>query len=81
MNNETALKWIAEVFNEPVSGITPDTSREDIPEWDSLGVLTLMADLDEKFDILLTADEMGAMTRVADILDVLQKHQKLISST
>ncbi len=77
MNTETALKWIAEVFNESPGGITPETNREDIPEWDSLGVLTLMADLDEKFDILLTADQMGAMTKVNDILEVLQQHQKL----
>jgi acyl carrier protein len=73
----TALQWLAELFEEPARNLTPDTLRAEIPAWDSLGVLTLMAALDERFGILLTDQEMRAMTNVGDILEVLRRHGKL----
>ena len=50
---------------------------DEIGGWDSLGVLTLMADLDEKFDIRVNEKEMSAMTSVQNILDLLVKNGKL----
>ena len=52
-----ALSWIAELFEEPVENIQPETLRDDIESWDSLGILALMASLDEDFDIILSEDE------------------------
>ena len=77
MNQTEALAWIADLFEEPMEKIQPDIKRKDIPAWDSLGVLTLMAALDEKFDIVLTEEEMQTMQSVKDILDVLNKHGKI----
>jgi len=73
---EDALKWIGEIFEEP-GPLTPETLRENIPVWDSLGTLTLMAGLDEKFGIILSDDELRAMTKVDDILAVLRRDGKL----
>lgn len=72
-----ALQWVAELFEEPVAKLTPETPRAEIPSWDSLGVLTLMAALDEQFGILLTDQEIRAMTKVGDILEVLRRDGKL----
>jgi acyl carrier protein len=77
MNQTEALVWVAFLFEEPPEKIQPDTKREDIPAWDSLGVLTLMAALDEKFDILLTEEEMQTMKSVQDILNILDKNGKM----
>jgi acyl carrier protein len=77
MTIDETLSWIAEIFEEPADNIKPETLREDIPNWDSLGVLTLMADMDEKFGIILSDQDMQAMTKVDDILDVLRKNEKL----
>lgn len=74
MTEEKAIKWIAELFNESPDNIQSDTLRDDIPEWDSIGVLTLMAELDEKFDIVVTNEETAAMTKVGDLIRIL--HQK-----
>lgn len=74
---EEALNWIAELFEQPIGELTPESLRENIPIWDSLGTLTLMADLDEKYDIMLSDVELRDMTRVGDILDVLQREGKL----
>jgi acyl carrier protein len=77
MTQEEALKWVATMFEQPVDQLTPETPRDDIPMWDSLGVLMLMADYDEKFGIVLTGDDMRGMRKVDDILEVLRKAGKL----
>jgi acyl carrier protein len=77
LTSSAALQWVADLFEEPVANVTPDTPRAEIPAWDSLGVLTLMAALDEKFGILLSDQEMRLMTKVGDILEVLRQRGKL----
>jgi acyl carrier protein len=72
-----ALAWIAGLFEEPVENMKPGTARDAIPAWDSLGVLTLMVGLDERFDITVTGDEVASMKSVDDILAVLRRHGKL----
>ena len=77
MTLSEALEWIANLFEEAVEKIKPETAREEIDAWDSLGVLTLIAALDEKFNILMTEKEIGELKKVNDILDILRKNGKL----
>ena len=77
MKLEEALMWIADLFEESVEDINPETLKEDIPAWDSLGVLTLMAELDENFGILLTDEEMQKLHKVNDIFDILRRDGRL----
>jgi len=77
MSQSEALRWIAQTFEESPERITAETSRDRIPAWDSLGVLTLMAGLDQDFGILLSDAELRPMTSVGDILKVLQAHGKI----
>lgn len=77
MTEPEALVWIARLFNQPPDSIQAQTPRDTIPEWDSLGVLNLMAGLDEQFGLLLADDTLKAMTRVDDILQVLRTEGKL----
>ena len=77
MSSSEALVWIADVFEEDPDRISPETARKDMVGWDSMGVLALMAGLDNDFDILLSADDMQAMTKIQDILMVLKKNGKM----
>ena len=79
MNQEEAINWIAGMFNESASDLSAGTLREDIPEWDSLGVLTLMAEMDEKFGIILSDEDTEKMTLVDDLLQTLRENGKLES--
>jgi acyl carrier protein len=80
MTNDEALVWIARLFDERVENIRANTARDAIAGWDSLGMLTLMADLDEKFDIQVGEKETSEMLAVQDILDLLARHGKLTSA-
>jgi acyl carrier protein len=77
MNMDEAIAWIADLFEEPAENIQPETLKEDIPAWDSLGVLALMASLDEEFGILLTEEEMQELEKVNDIFDILNRNGKM----
>ena len=71
------LAWVAEVFETPVEKIRPETKKDEIESWDSLGILTLMARLDEDFQILLTEEEIQQLRSVQDILNLLRKREML----
>ena len=77
MTKTDALAWIAEIFEEPPEHVRENTPREEIAGWDSLGILSLMAGLDEKFDIHLTESDIDGMTNVGDILELLRKNNAL----
>ena len=77
MSQEDALKWFAELFGLPIDGLSAATTRTEIPTWDSLGVLTLMAALDETFNIVVNDSDMRAMQKIGDVFDLLRQHGKL----
>jgi acyl carrier protein len=77
MTVESALIWIANLFEEPVENVVVSTRREEIPAWDSLGVLSLIAALDEEFDIRLSENEIQDMKSVEDILQLFKSRELL----
>jgi acyl carrier protein len=78
MHLDEALQWIADLFEEPLENVRPETLRENIPAWDSLGVLTMMAKFDEDFDIQIPEEEIQTLQKIDDILNILRKHGQLI---
>jgi acyl carrier protein len=77
MTREDAIKWIADIFEEPAERMTPDTPRSEITAWDSLGVLTLMARFDEDLSILLSEAELQEFHNIGDVLEAMKRHGKL----
>ena len=77
MNQDEAVAWLAELLEGFDQPLKPDTLLDANGAWDSLGVLMLMADLEERFDILVESDEMMALKTVDDVLAILRCHGKL----
>jgi acyl carrier protein len=77
MTKEEILEWVAEVFEEPSDAIQPESTADDIPAWDSLGVLNLMAAFDEDFDIQLSDDELQQLKTVGDIIELFKRYGHL----
>jgi acyl carrier protein len=65
---------LGEVFEEPSESMLPERQLESIDAWDSGGVLTLMAELDDQYSVTLTTDEIQNFISIADILATLKKH-------
>ncbi len=69
-----ALAMMADAFNEPLEHLHADTARDTIPGWDSMGALMLIAEIDERFGIELSADVSRGMRNVQHVLDFLAQH-------
>ena len=78
MKEHEALLLITKAFGERPENIRPDASKDEIPNWDSIGTISLMAELDEQFGITLEEKDFRAFNRIDDILNVLRKHGKLL---
>ena len=78
LSSDQVLRLLAEVFDEPVERLASSTSRDMIAGWDSMGALSLMAELDERFGIELTAESSRSMARIDDVLDLLRQHGALV---
>lgn len=71
------LKMLTDAFEAPPGSIALDTQRDEVAGWDSMGALALMAELDERFGITLTADESKKLRSVADVLALLKRNDAL----
>lgn len=49
--------------------LTPETILSDIPEWDSLAIMSTMAFLDSKFGVRTGMGDFAAMKTLGDIAD------------
>lgn len=77
MKTEEALRWIERLFECTSGSISPETPRADIAAWDSLGLLTLMAQLNDDFGIELSDSELQSLQSVNDILVLLRSRGKV----
>jgi acyl carrier protein len=47
-----------EVFEINLSDLTDDLEYQSIPSWDSVGHMSLMAELEDRFDVMLEMDDI-----------------------
>ncbi len=65
----------AEVLHVDTSIITPELSIGDIPEWDSMGNLAVIAKLEDEFGVDFPLDELFYLTSVQSIVDKIEELQ------
>lgn len=58
---------VARVFGYDVATIDDATSPATVPEWDSLGHVTLVIDLESTYGVSFTPDETMSLTSVGAI--------------
>jgi len=78
LTTNEVLQMLADCFAEPVEEIIPGRARDDIAGWDSMGALMLMAELDERCNLQLSAEQSKRLRSVADVLDYLRAEQQLL---
>lgn len=75
MNDSDVLNSVRQAFSAAF-GIDPqavviDTTPSDIPDWDSVGHLSLTSSLEEVFGIQLDVDDLMAMESVREIVRII----------
>ena len=70
------ITHFAELFEEMgVDDFSPDTNFRDNDEWCSMLALSVMAMVDEEYDVQLTANEMRKAETIQDLFDIVSSHQ------
>lgn len=74
MNLEKYTKIFMDMFN-----MQEDEAKklhyQDIPEWDSVGHMTLVSDIEEKFDIMMETDDIIDFESFEKGIEILKKYE------
>lgn len=72
---ESFIKQLAEALNLSEGTLAPEQRLRDLPNWDSLAVLTTLALVDECFGIQLSGARLNNCDTVADLMAAIE-HEK-----
>ena len=69
------IQSFAEQFEETeASEFSPETVFRDNDEWSSLLALSIMAMVDEEYDVQLSANEMRQANTIQELFDIVNSH-------
>ncbi len=74
MTSNKLYQLIAGVFNINISDINDQSSPESIENWDSFSGYMLLDELESKFNVKFSLEEVTDVKNVADIKQHLQNH-------
>jgi acyl carrier protein len=60
-----------DVFDNDDIELTPETTAEDVEEWDSLGHIRLIATVEAKFNVRFDLPEIEELSNVGEFIDLL----------
>lgn len=63
---------IAEALGVDASVITLDLRINDIPEWNSMGNMAIIAALEEKFEVEIPLEDLFELTNVQSIIEEIK---------
>lgn len=61
------VRAVAEVFRVAPESITDDTSQDTLPGWDSLGMVTLLGELETRFGVEFDLMEIASFRTVGGL--------------
>lgn len=73
-NQEKLVKVFTEALGVEEEVITNELQYNSIPEWDSVAHMSLVAELEDVFDIMLDTDDIIDMSSPAKAKEILQKY-------
>lgn len=65
---------LAEALQVPADVVTAELSFGDLPQWDSMGHMEVMMQLEEHFGVEVSADTIAALTSVLAICTYLKEN-------
>ena len=74
-NNEKLIKAFSQSLGVDAAKITDDLEYNSIAQWDSVAHMTLIARLEEVFDIMLDTEDIIDMSSPAKAREILARHE------
>lgn len=70
---EEIVKIIADILEVDVCDIEMDTAVGDIPEWDSMHHLQIIAELEKVYNIKFNASDLAELEDVSDLISLVEE--------
>ncbi|MCO5341387.1 acyl carrier protein [Aeromonas veronii] len=67
-------KLFSDALGIPVEQVSDVLSYQEIPQWDSVAHMGLIAQLEDHYSILLDTDDIIDMSSVAKVREILKKY-------
>lgn len=64
---------IASITNVPAASLTPQSGPENLAEWDSLAHISIIAAVEQTFQVQFTMPEILSIKTIADLRKILEK--------
>jgi acyl carrier protein len=81
MDTQELINLFAESIEAEPSTLTPGTIISEVPDWNSLGWLTIMSLLDERYAIQLTAPQIRNFKTVNDVVEAVKMLNRQLIAT
>lgn len=76
MEMKSFIQLFAEQFDDvDASKLTPESNFRDIEEWSSLVALSVIAMVDEEFDVLLKGDDIRESNTISDLYSIIESRK------
>ncbi len=73
--NNFIENFYAQFDDTELSILNPNTKFRELDEWSSLSALSIMAMIDEEYDVQVTPQEMRATTTIQELFDLVKSKQ------
>ena len=73
--NEFVVHFAEQFEDTDVSVFVPETKFRELDEWSSLLALSIIAMVDEEYDVALKGIEMKAATTIQELFDIVKAKQ------
>jgi acyl carrier protein len=77
---ERLKEAFATALDLEIDEIAEDCSQETLEDWDSLGHLNLISEIEKTFKVKLTMDEVMEMTTYSKVKEVVSSHLEKVSN-
>ena len=75
MDIKEFIENFVDQFDEtPATEVTPETRQHEMDEWSSMIALSVMAMIDEEYDVQIKADEMRNSQTVQELFDIVKSY-------
>ena len=76
MELETFIESFADQFDETdVTSFTPETKFKQLDEWSSLTALSIIAMVDDEYDVIIKGNDILNSETIQDLFDIIEKQQ------
>ena len=72
---EKVIEIISQALKIPPKSIKRNSSIKNIPQWDSLGHLTISLEMEKYLNLQLPLDKLANINSVSDWIEVLKKNK------